>query len=118
MIKSLIIFAIALLLSTAMKAEVSAEAPESVVFGISLTGQDSEGQSSSGITNKEVSISVEDTNVVVRNASGLCLEVVSLTGRPVEKVDITSPAQNIGLSLPKGCYIIKVGTVVRKIAIR
>ena len=31
---------------------------------------------------------------------------------------IDSPAQKIELNIPKGCYIVKVGSVVRKIAVR
>ena len=46
------------------------------------------------------------------------LEVVSLTGRRLLEQQIDSPAQKIELNIPKGCYIVKVGSVVRKIAVR
>jgi hypothetical protein len=36
----------------------------------------------------------------------------------VLKAKIESPAQRIDLNLPKGCYILKVGKVVRKIQVR
>ena len=49
---------------------------------------------------------------------GQTMEVISLTGRRVMSEKIESPSQKIELSVPKGCYIIKVGKVVRKVSIR
>lgn len=60
-----------------------------------------------------------DGNVVsVQGGSGMTLEVVSLTGRAVASFKIESPAQRIDLNLPKGCYILKIGKVVRKVTVR
>ena len=63
-------------------------------------------------------ISVDDNIVSIQGASGMTLEVVSLTGRAVAQYKIESPAQRLELNLPKGCYILKVGKVVRKITVR
>ena len=63
-------------------------------------------------------ISVEGNTVSVQNASGMNLEVVSLTGRAVASYKIEGPAQRIELNLPKGCYILKVGKVARKVTVR
>jgi hypothetical protein len=63
-------------------------------------------------------ISVDGNAVSVKDASGMTLEVVSLTGRAVATYKIEGPAQRIELNLPKGCYILKVGKVVRKITVR
>lgn len=63
-------------------------------------------------------ISVEGNIVSVQGASGMSLEVVSLTGRAVATYKIEGPAQRIELNLPKGCYILKVGKVVRKVTVR
>ena len=64
-------------------------------------------------------ISMGDNNIVsVQNAAGFTLEVVSLTGRAVASYKIEGPAQRIELNLPKGCYILKVGKVVRKVTVR
>lgn len=63
-------------------------------------------------------ISVENNTVNVQNASGMTLEIVSLTGRAVASYKIEGPAQRIELNLPKGCYILKVGKVVRKVTVR
>jgi hypothetical protein len=65
-----------------------------------------------------VQISVNEQTVTVSGAQGETLEVVSLTGKVVKTIAIDSPAQRIELNLPKGCYILKVGKVVRKISIR
>lgn len=63
-------------------------------------------------------ISVSEQTVTVSGAQGETLEVVSLTGKVVKTIAIDSPAQRIDLNLPKGCYILKVGKVARKISIR
>ena len=65
-----------------------------------------------------VSISVSGQTVLVSGAQGETLEVVSLTGRQLMTVKIESPAQRVELNVPRGCYILKVGKVVRKIQVR
>lgn len=66
----------------------------------------------------DVQISVSKSIVHIMNAEGQVMEVISLTGRHVMSVRIESPAQRIELTnIPKGCYIIKIGKVVRKIVI-
>jgi hypothetical protein len=67
---------------------------------------------------RNISILVEGNAVQVTGANGMTLEVVSLTGRQVATYKIDSPAQRVELSIPKGCYILKVGKVVRKVTIR
>lgn len=66
----------------------------------------------------DVVIAVNGPTVSVTGAQGEMLEVVSLTGRQVMAVKIESPAQRVELNIPKGCYILKVGKVVRKIQVR
>lgn len=65
-----------------------------------------------------INITVTRSTVNVVGAEGLTLEVVSLTGRKVATIKIESPAQRVELNIPKGCYILKIGTVVRKVSIR
>ena len=67
---------------------------------------------------KTVSFTIEGNSVFVNGASGMTLEVVSLTGRLVASYKVDSPSQRIDLNIPKGCYILKVGKVVRKVTIR
>ena len=64
-----------------------------------------------------ISITVNGQWVVVNGAQGQTLEVVSLTGRRIMTLKIESPAQRVELNVPKGCYILKIGKVVRKVAI-
>jgi len=63
-------------------------------------------------------ISVDGNIVSVNGASGMKMEVVSLTGRAVASYKIEGPAQRIELNLPKGCYILKVGKTVRKVTVQ
>lgn len=63
-------------------------------------------------------LSVDGNTVNVQGATGLTLEVVSLTGRAVATYKIEGPLQRIELNLPKGCYILKVGKVARKVTVR
>lgn len=65
-----------------------------------------------------VVIAVEGNSVVVSGAQGHVLEVISLTGRRIAEYEIDSPSQRIDLNLSKGCYVLKVGKIVRKVAIR
>lgn len=65
----------------------------------------------------QVGISVSGQTAYVTGAQGETLEVVSLTGRLVMSVKIDSPNQRVELNIPKGCYILKVGKVVRKIQV-
>lgn len=63
-------------------------------------------------------ISVDGNIVSVSGASGMKMEVVSLTGRAVATYKIEGPAQRLELNLPKGCYILKVGKTVRKVTVQ
>jgi len=67
---------------------------------------------------EDVTITVSGQTVMVSGAQGETLEVISLTGRRVMTVKIESPTQRIELNIPKGCYILKVGKVVRKVSLR
>ena len=64
-----------------------------------------------------ITLSVDGNAVTISGAQGQKLIVVSLTGRQVAEYQIDSPAQRIELNLTKGCYVLKVGNVVRKVSI-
>jgi len=66
----------------------------------------------------DITITVNGQWVLISGAQGKTLEVVSLTGRRVMTVKIENPAQRVELNVPKGCYILKIGKVVRKVAIQ
>ena len=69
-------------------------------------------------TINSASISVNGNTIRVANANGEVLEVFNLTGAKVAYIRIDSPDKTLNLNLSKGCYILKVGKVVRKISIR
>jgi hypothetical protein len=69
------------------------------------------------LADEEISIVVNGQNVTITCGQGQTLEVVSLTGRRVMTVKIESHVQKIELNIPKGCYILKIGKVVRKVSI-
>ena len=67
---------------------------------------------------QDVTITFSDGFLTVIGAEGQTLEIVSLTGKKIMDVKVESPAQKIELNIPKGCYIVKVGKVVRKVSVR
>ena len=67
---------------------------------------------------EDIAISISGQTVTISGAQGQTLEVISLTGRRVMSAKIDNPAQRIDLNVPKGCYILKIGKVVRKVTVR
>jgi hypothetical protein len=67
---------------------------------------------------EQITITVVQSAVIVSGAQGELLEVVSLTGKKVLEIKVDSPSQRVELNSLKGCYILKVGKVVRKITLR
>lgn len=65
-----------------------------------------------------VSLSANGAKVHVSGAEGQTLEVYNLTGVRVASIRIDSNDKALTLNLQRGCYILKVGKVVRKISIR
>lgn len=65
------------------------------------------------------SVVVEQTGnkLTVSHAEGSILEIFSLTGAKLFTMEIESDVKTIDLNLKKGCYILKVGNVVRKISV-
>lgn len=68
--------------------------------------------------NEDIVISISGQTVTVSGAQGQTLEVISLTGRCVMSAKIENPVQRIDLNVSKGCYILKIGKVVRKVTVR
>lgn len=65
-----------------------------------------------------VTITVSGSNVRVCGASGETLDVFNLAGVKVGSYRIDSAEKTIRLNLSKGCYILKVGDIARKVSIR
>lgn len=64
------------------------------------------------------SIVLKGSTLYVNNAGGSVLEIFSLTGTKITAVRIDSNEKTIELSLKKGCYILRIDKLVRKITIR
>ena len=67
---------------------------------------------------QKVVITVSESTIHVAGGAGQMLAIYDLAGVRVAYLKIDSAEKHFDLGLPKGCYIIKVGKVVRKIAIR
>lgn len=76
------------------------------------------------VDDAKVSVSIQNSTIVVNGAAGYDMEVISLTGRRVVKVKIESNSQRIELNVVKGCYIVKIenqskkDSFVRKVTIQ
>ena len=66
---------------------------------------------------QDITVTLKDNTLHVAGASGEMLYVYNLTGVRVMSVRIEGADRQFELNLPKGCYIVKVGKVVRKISI-
>ncbi|MCH5175571.1 MAG: T9SS type A sorting domain-containing protein [Prevotellaceae bacterium] len=68
---------------------------------------------------QQITVTVSDANLRVKNAEGLAIEIFSLTGEKVYSQRIESPSKSIELShLQRGFYIVKIGKYTRKIYLR
>ena len=54
----------------------------------------------------------------ITGANGMVLHVYNVAGVRVMSVKVEGADKRIELNLPKGCYIVKVGKLVRKISIQ
>ena len=62
----------------------------------------------------KVSVSIQNSTIVVTGAAGYEMEIISLTGRRVVKMKIESNSQRIELNVVKGCYIVKIENLSKK----
>lgn len=69
------------------------------------------------IEQQETTIQVAEKNVRVNGAAGQTLEVFKITGEQVMVMRIDGDSKTFRLNLPKGCYILRVGNIARKVSI-
>lgn len=69
---------------------------------------------------EEIQISVSGGNTIhIKNAEGALIEVYSITGAQILSQRVDSNSKNFEISnLQKGCYIVKVGKLTRKVYIK
>lgn len=65
-----------------------------------------------------VQLTVSDGNVHIVGANGMMMEIFNLTGAKVATIRIDANDKTFALNLTKGCYLIKVGKIVRKISVQ
>lgn len=66
----------------------------------------------------QISIDLKGSVLHVDGAAGENLYIYNVTGVRVLSIKVDGNDKSYNLNLPKGCYIVKVGSVVRKISIR
>lgn len=64
-----------------------------------------------------VTLTIQDNRAHITNADGKTLEIYNLTGVRVARIRIDGNDKQITLNLTRGCYIMKVDKVVRKVTI-
>lgn len=65
-----------------------------------------------------ITMTVSGSNVRVCGAEGETLDIYNLAGVKVKSIRIETADKTFTLSLSKGCYILKIGDVARKMSIR
>lgn len=65
----------------------------------------------------EPSITVRGNVLHIQNAQGSSLEVYDVTGKRVMLQSIESNDKSVTLNLNKGCYIVRIGKLTRKISL-
>lgn len=65
-----------------------------------------------------ITMTVSGNNVHINGAEGETLDIYNLAGVKVKSIHIESADKTITLNLSKGCYILKIGDVARKMSIR
>lgn len=67
---------------------------------------------------QNISISINDNILHVTGANGQVLHIYNVAGVRVMSVKLEGQDKRIELNLPKGCYIVKIDKMVRKISIK
>ena len=65
-----------------------------------------------------ITVTVSESTLRVTGATGLTLSIYNVAGVHVQSFRVEGADRRYELNLPKGCYIVKVGKVVRKISIK
>lgn len=67
---------------------------------------------------QEISITVKGSTIHVNGANGQVLHIYNVAGVRVMSIKVDGQDRSYDLNLQKGCYIVKVGKVVKKIFIK
>lgn len=83
---------------------------------VEIIENDYDGQKG-GISLRVSSDGNGQTRLRVSNASGQTLLIYDISGAPIKKIKVDGADRTYEVSLKKGCYIVKVGNVVRKVSV-
>lgn len=92
----------------------------SFVFAIPSIAMDDDNQRTD-MENEphQITITVVESTINIKNASQMVLEVYNVAGIKVSTQRIDSQDKTIELNnLSKGCYLLKIGKIVRKVYLR
>ena len=62
-----------------------------------------------------VTITVYESTIHIKNAQQQTLQIYDVTGKCVASYKIDSSDKVISATLPRGCYILKIGRIARKV---
>lgn len=65
-----------------------------------------------------VSVYASGTTLHVIGANGQTMELYNVAGMKIKSIQIDGAERHFTMNLSRGCYIVKIGNVVRKISIR
>ena len=65
-----------------------------------------------------IAVSINESTLHVTGANGQTLYIYNVAGVRVMSIKVEGADKYYELNLPKGCYIVKVGKVVRKISLK
>lgn len=67
---------------------------------------------------QSIQIFAKNSSVHVIGGNGLTMEIYNVAGVRVMTARVDGTEKIFDLSLPKGCYIVKVGKIARKVSIK
>ena len=70
------------------------------------------------IDNQGIQIQIQNNVLHILGAAGQDMKIFNVAGVAVMEVKVDGDNKHYDLNLPRGCYIVKVGNVARKISLR
>ncbi|MBR7029603.1 MAG: T9SS type A sorting domain-containing protein [Bacteroidaceae bacterium] len=65
----------------------------------------------------DVKIIVRGNTLRITGAAGMVVDIYNVTGQKVKSIRLGANDETINTGLPRGCYIVKVGDLVRKVSL-
>ncbi len=87
-----------------------------VMPAVEIIENDYDGQKG-GISLRVITEGNGQTYIRVINATNQTILIYDISGAPIKKIKVDGADKTYELVLRKGCYIVKVGNVVRKVSV-